>query len=53
MAANTKGIQLVSDLIREYSLPVVQAYMGYIQDNAEMAVREMLREFSLSQVGFE
>ena len=31
VAANTRGIALVKDLIREYSLPVVQAYMGHIQ----------------------
>ena len=31
VAANNKGIGLVSDLIAEYSLPVVQAYMGFIQ----------------------
>lgn len=31
VAANTKGISLVSDLIREYSLPVVQSYMKFIQ----------------------
>jgi 5-oxoprolinase (ATP-hydrolysing) len=31
VAANTKGIQLVGDLINEYSLTVVQAYMGHIQ----------------------
>jgi 5-oxoprolinase (ATP-hydrolysing) len=31
VAANTRGIQLVGDLIREYGLPVVTAYMGHIQ----------------------
>ena len=31
MAANNKGIQLVQELIQEYSLRVVQAYMHYIQ----------------------
>eukprot|EP00873_Tetraselmis_striata_P028673 jgi/Tetstr1/448937/TSEL_036163.t1 len=50
VAANTKGIQLVGDLIEEYSLSVVQAYMTHIQDNAEAAVRQMLCDFSL-QVG--
>lgn len=47
VAANTKGISLVRALIEEYGLPVTQAYMGHIQSNAEAAVREMLREFSL------
>lgn len=34
VAANTKGIQLVHELIAEHSLQVVQAYMGFIQANA-------------------
>ena len=44
IAANNKGIRLVSDLIEEYGLDVVQAYMKYIQENAEVAVREMLKK---------
>jgi 5-oxoprolinase (ATP-hydrolysing) len=51
VAANTKGIALVGELIREHGLPTVQAYMAFIQSNAEAAVRDMLRDFSLRQVG--
>lgn len=40
---------LVKSLIEEYSLPYVQAYMVYIQQNAEKSVKEMLRELSLSR----
>lgn len=47
VAANHKGIKLISSLIDEYSLPVVQAYMRHIQHNAEVAVREMLREIAV------
>lgn len=43
IAANQKGIQLVSELIDGYNLKVVQAYMDYIQQNAEIAVRDMLK----------
>eukprot|EP00088_Acartia_fossae_P069611 TRINITY_DN9141_c0_g1_i1.p1 TRINITY_DN9141_c0_g1~~TRINITY_DN9141_c0_g1_i1.p1 ORF type:complete len:1151 (+),score=248.77 TRINITY_DN9141_c0_g1_i1:82-3453(+) len=43
IAANHKGIQLVSELIDQYGLDVVQAYMGHIQSNAEVAVRDMLK----------
>ncbi|XP_011879574.1 PREDICTED: 5-oxoprolinase [Vollenhovia emeryi] len=43
IAANQKGFQLVNELIDIYSLEVVQAYMDYIQCNAEVAVREMLK----------
>lgn len=43
VAANHKGIQLVGELIQQYGLDVVQAYMGHIQTNAEVAVRDMLK----------
>ncbi|KAI1888866.1 hypothetical protein AGOR_G00173180 [Albula goreensis] len=46
VAANQKGCQLVSELIDCYGLDVVQAYMGYIQSNAELAVRDMLKDFA-------
>ncbi|CAD7088774.1 unnamed protein product [Hermetia illucens] len=46
IAANHKGIQLVSELIDIYGLNVVQAYMKYIQENAEVAVRDMLKEIA-------
>lgn len=35
---------MVNELIDQYGLHVVQAYMGHIQSNAELAVRNMLRE---------
>ncbi|VDM53501.1 unnamed protein product [Angiostrongylus costaricensis] len=38
------GISLVCDLISEYGLDVVQAYMQHIQSTAEESVREMLKE---------
>lgn len=50
VAANTRGIALVHDLIAEYGLAVVQAYMRHIQANAETAVREMLVDFAKQQV---
>jgi 5-oxoprolinase (ATP-hydrolysing) len=46
VAANQKGISLIQDLITEYGLNVVQAYMNHIQATSEVAVREMLREIS-------
>ncbi|PIK47735.1 putative 5-oxoprolinase isoform X1 [Apostichopus japonicus] len=44
VAANQKGITLIGELIDAYDLDVVLAYMKYIQQNAEVAVRDMLRE---------
>lgn len=34
---------MVNELIDIYGLDVVQAYMGHIQHNAEVAVRDMLK----------
>ncbi|KAJ3012108.1 UNVERIFIED_CONTAM: hypothetical protein HDU68_001363 [Siphonaria sp. JEL0065] len=45
VAANQRGISLVQGLISEYGLNVVQAYMQFIRENAELAVRNMLIEF--------
>ncbi|DBA91131.1 hypothetical protein WJX77_000744 [Trebouxia sp. C0004] len=49
VASNFKGIGLVTALIEEYTLEVVQAYMHHIQANAEQAVRQLLRDFSKDQ----
>uniref|UniRef100_A0A671NK89 5-oxoprolinase-like n=1 Tax=Sinocyclocheilus anshuiensis TaxID=1608454 RepID=A0A671NK89_9TELE len=46
VAANQRGCQLVGELIASYGLEVIQAYMGYIQVNAELAVRDMLKDFA-------
>eukprot|EP01138_Halocafeteria_seosinensis_P009240 gb/GECG01009443.1/.p1 GENE.gb/GECG01009443.1/~~gb/GECG01009443.1/.p1 ORF type:complete len:1400 (+),score=179.60 gb/GECG01009443.1/:1-4200(+) len=46
VAANEQGVKLMHSLIGEYSLRVVHAYMNFIQENAETAVRDMLKKFS-------
>ncbi|ANB15796.1 Oxp1p [Sugiyamaella lignohabitans] len=43
IAANNKGINLLQQLIKDFSLEVVQLYMGGIQDNAEHSVRELFK----------
>ncbi|KAL6125608.1 hypothetical protein ACLB2K_073664 [Fragaria x ananassa] len=43
VAANQRGITLIKELIEQYGLETVQAYMTYVQLNAEEAVREMLK----------
>ncbi|KAA3678622.1 5-oxoprolinase (ATP-hydrolysing) [Paragonimus westermani] len=53
MGAYAQGVHLLRQLIDEYSLPVVQAYMKHIQDNAEMAVRHMLRDACLEAKTYE
>ncbi|KAJ5570087.1 5-oxoprolinase [Penicillium hispanicum] len=44
VAANSCGIQLVRLLIKEYSMAVVQMYMGAIQDSAELATRNLFKK---------
>ena len=46
IAANQKGIGLISALIEDYGEEVVQFYMRSIQDNAELSVRNLLKEVS-------
>lgn len=43
IAANTKGINLIGELISEFGLSVVQFYMEQIQQNAETSVRNLLK----------
>ena len=44
VAANRRGIGLIQELMDEWGERTVTDYMGHVQDNAELAVRDMLRE---------
>ncbi|MBA7492569.1 hypothetical protein ES702_03119 [subsurface metagenome] len=44
IAANKKGINLISSLISDYGVDVVQFYMRQIQENAETSVRNLLKD---------
>lgn len=44
IAANQKGINLITKLIEDYTEEVVQFYMRNIQDNAEHSVRNLLKD---------
>ena len=46
LAANTCGINLLLQLVEEYSLGIVHSYMSYIRTNAEVCVRSMLMAFA-------
>lgn len=46
VAANNSGIRLLKELIDEYGLRTVDAYMHFIQRNAEHSVRSMLKDFA-------
>lgn len=45
IAANQKGVLLLQEMIQNYSLPVVSAYMQYIQENAEQVIRQVIQDF--------
>jgi len=45
-AANYTGIRLIHQLISEYTMDVVQYYMKAIQDSAELAVRNLLKDIA-------
>uniref|UniRef100_A0AC34RIK5 5-oxoprolinase n=1 Tax=Panagrolaimus sp. JU765 TaxID=591449 RepID=A0AC34RIK5_9BILA len=44
IAANQKGILLLTELVKAYGIDTVKKYMNHIQSAAETAVREMLKE---------
>mmetsp|Transcript_13895 Transcript_13895/g.25374 ORF Transcript_13895/g.25374 Transcript_13895/m.25374 type:complete len:1378 (-) Transcript_13895:162-4295(-) len=46
VAANNSGIRLLQQLVKDNGLANVEAYMHFIQHNAEMAVRKMLKDFA-------
>lgn len=48
VAANKQGINLIQALIEEHSLSQVHKYMFAIQDNAEEAVRSLLKKMNTS-----
>ncbi|MBU1140335.1 MAG: hydantoinase B/oxoprolinase family protein, partial [Proteobacteria bacterium] len=49
IAANQRGMHLLEEMIDKYGLEVVQAYMGHIKNNAESAVRSMLKRLCAEQ----
>jgi 5-oxoprolinase (ATP-hydrolysing) len=42
IAANEKGVTELRRLVAQFGLPVVQAYMRHVQDNAEESVRRVI-----------
>ncbi|KAL5249625.1 hypothetical protein ACHWQZ_G018478 [Mnemiopsis leidyi] len=54
VAANHRGVLLIQELMKEYGVEVVQAYMSHIQSTAEMSVRQLMKQVSkkaISQSG--
>ncbi len=44
IAANEKGVQELRKMVDQFGLPVVQAYMQHVQDNAEESVRRVITQ---------
>ncbi len=42
IAANKRGVQELNQTVEQYKIETVQAYMGYVQDNAEESVRRVI-----------
>ncbi len=42
IAANERGVQELGKMVEHYGLETVQAYMGFVQDNAEESVRSVI-----------
>jgi 5-oxoprolinase (ATP-hydrolysing) len=42
IAANEKGVRELKRMVEAFSLAVVEAYMGHVQDNADESVRRVL-----------
>ena len=44
VAANNRGVQEIRSMVEQFGLSTVQAYMQHVQDNAERAVRRVVRQ---------
>ncbi|MBC9727011.1 hydantoinase B/oxoprolinase family protein [Streptomyces sp. TRM68367] len=53
IAANQKGVDEVGRMIENFGLDVVQAYMKYVQDNAEGAVRRVIDALDDGEYAYE
>jgi 5-oxoprolinase (ATP-hydrolysing) len=53
IAANEKGVQELRKMVAHFGLPVVQAYMGHVQDNAAESVRRVLDRLHTSAFDYE
>ena len=53
IAANAKGVQELSKMLAAFSLPVVEAYMGHVQDNAAESVARVVAKLQDSEFAVE
>ena len=53
IAANEKGVQELHKMVAQFGLPVVHAYMGHVQDNADESVRRVIEALHDSEFSYE
>jgi 5-oxoprolinase (ATP-hydrolysing) len=53
IAANEKGVQELCKVVEHFGLPVVQAYMQHVQDNAAEGVRRVIDRLHDSEFSYE
>ena len=53
IAACERGVQELKRMVDHFSLPVVQAYMGHVQDNAEECVRQVIDALHDAEFSYE
>jgi 5-oxoprolinase (ATP-hydrolysing) len=53
IAANEKGVQELRKMVAMFTLPVVQAYMQHVQDNAAESVRRVIDRLHDSEFAYE
>ena len=53
IAANACGVAQLQQLVEEFQLTTVQAYMGHVQDNAEESVRQVICSLEDGQFSYE
>ncbi len=53
IAANEKGVQELRRMVAMFTLPVVQAYMQHVQDNAAESVRRVIDRLHDSEFAYE
>ncbi|MBL8588494.1 MAG: hydantoinase B/oxoprolinase family protein [Methylobacteriaceae bacterium] len=53
IAANEKGVAELKKMIEQFTLPVVEAYMGHVQDNAAESVARVVEKLKDSSFDYE
>ncbi|MGE0525159.1 MAG: hydantoinase B/oxoprolinase family protein, partial [Variibacter sp.] len=53
IAANEKGVQELRKMVAHFTLPVVEAYMQHVQDNAAESVRRVIDRLHDSEFSYE